>query len=72
MFQFPARIHLYFPIYLPDHNPDPSSLFLTIMKTSVCFVWSRVATNTLTFHMPPSAAAPLPGSNMGQHLGTEP
>ncbi len=72
MFQFPARIHLYFPIYLPDHNPDPSSLFLTIMKTSVCFVWSRVATNMLAFHMPPSAAALLPDSNMGQHLGNEP
>lgn len=72
VFQFPAHIHLYFPIYLPDHNPDPSSLFLTIMKTSVCFVWSRVATKMHAIRMPPSAAAPLPASNMGQHLGTEP
>lgn len=43
------QIHLYFLSYLPDHNPNPSSLFLTIMKTSVCFVRSRVASNAFTF-----------------------
>lgn len=43
------QIHLYFLRYLPDHNPNPSSLFLTIMKTSVCFVRSRVASNAFTF-----------------------
>lgn len=66
--QFPLLISFcIFPKYVPDHNPYPSLLFLTIMKTSVCFEQSRERVCLL-----PSAVERLPGSNMGLLLGMGP
>lgn len=56
-----------FPSCLPDHNPYPSLLFLTIIKTSVCFEWSGECVFML-----PSAAEPLPAGNTGLLSGTRP